>query len=67
MNNKIELSYEDGQFNILVNNEVIYSDNELESSIEEFKEVLKSNEKRSGLIWNIIDKEMHECGLESLQ
>ncbi|MBE6072229.1 MAG: hypothetical protein E7208_09755 [Clostridium butyricum] len=67
MNNKISLSYENGKFNISINEEIIYSDNELESSVEKFKNVIKNSEKRNGVIWNDIHKEMHEYNLESLE
>lgn len=67
MNNKISLSYENGEFIILINEEVIYKDSKLESSIEKFEAVIKDNEKRNGTIWDIINKEMHECCVKGLE
>ena len=43
MGNKITLTYENGEFNVALNENVVYTDKEMEGALLKFNAVVKNN------------------------
>ena len=43
MGNKITLTYENGEFNVAINESIVYIDKDMENSLLKFNSVVKNN------------------------
>lgn len=59
---KILLVYEDGEFNIKMNDTIIKKESELEEAVEAFKQTVKNNGVKQGLSWQDAVESLKEIG-----
>ena len=57
MGNKITLTYENGEFNVAINENIIYTDKDMESSLLKFNSVVKNNAIEQKIAWESIEDE----------
>lgn len=57
---KILLVYEDGEFNIKMNDTVIKKESELEAAVEVFKQTVKNNGVKQGFSWQDVVESLKE-------
>lgn len=57
---KILLAYEDGEFNIKVNDTIIKKETDLEAAVEVFKQTVKNNGVKQGVTWHSVVESLKE-------
>ena len=67
MGNKITLTYENGEFNVAINERVIYSDKDMENSLLKFNSVVKNNAIEQSNSWEAIENKVVGYDIEGVQ
>lgn len=67
MSNKITLTYENGEFNVYINEAAIYTDNDMESSIIKFNQAVKNNAVVKSNSWDDVEVSMKQYKLNGLE
>lgn len=57
---KILLAYEDGEFNIKMNDTIIKKETDLEAAVEVFKQTVKNNGVKQGVTWHSVVESLKE-------
>ena len=67
MGNKITLTYENGEFNVAINENIIYTDKDMESSLLKFNSVAKNNAIEQKIAWESIEDEINKYDLAGVE
>ena len=67
MGNKITLTYENGTFNVAINESVVYTDKEMEGAILKFNSVVKNNAIEQKTSWEAIESEVKSYNNEEVE
>ena len=67
MGNKITLTYENGEFNVAINENIIYTDKDMESSLLKFNSVVKNNAIEQNTSWDSIEAEVNSYNIEEVE
>ena len=67
MGNKITLTYENGEFNVAINERVVYSDKDMENSLLKFNSVVKNNAIEQSNSWEAIENKVVGYDIEGVQ
>lgn len=67
MGNKITLTYENGEFNVSINENIIYSDKDMESSLLKFNSVVKNNAIEQNNSWESIESEINGYNIAEVE
>lgn len=67
MANKVTLTYENGEFNVAINENIVYSDNNMENSLLKFNAVVKNNAIEQSSSWETIETDINSYEIEGLE
>lgn len=67
MGNKITLTYENGEFNVAINENVVYTDKEMEGALLKFNSVVKNNAIEQKNSWDAIEAEVSNYNIEEVE
>lgn len=67
MGNKITLTYENGEFNVAINENIVYTDKEMEGALLKFNSVVKNNAIEQKNSWNSIEAEVNNYSIEGVE
>ncbi|MBP3915057.1 MULTISPECIES: hypothetical protein [unclassified Clostridium] len=67
MGNKITLTYENGEFNVAINESVVYTDKEMEGALLKFNSVVKNNAIEQNNSWDSIEAEVNSYNIEQVE
>ena len=67
MGNKITLTYENGEFNVAINENIVYTDKEMEGALLKFNSVVKNNAIEQKNSWNSIEAEVNNYNIEGVE
>ena len=67
MSNKIMLTYENGEFNVYINETVIYNDKDIENSFIKFKQEVKNNAGAKSDSWESVEENIKAYCLSGLE
>lgn len=67
MGNKITLTYENGEFNVAINESVVYTDKEMEGALLKFNSVVKNNAIEQKNSWDAIEAEVNNYSIEEVE
>ena len=67
MGNKITLTYENGEFNVAINESIVYKDKEMEGALLKFNSVVKNNAIEQKKSWEFIESEVNNYNIEGVE
>ena len=67
MGNKITLTYENGEFNVAINESIVYTDKEMEGALIKFNSVVKNNAIEQKNSWDDIEAEVNNYNIEEVE
>ena len=67
MGNKITLTYENGSFDVAINESVVYTDKDMESALLKFNSVVKNNAIEQSNAWESIESEVKSYSIEGIE
>ena len=67
MGNKITLTYENGEFNVAINENIVYTDKEMEGALLKFNSVVKNNAIEQKNSWDAIEAEVNNYNIEGVE
>lgn len=67
MNNKVVLTYENGEFIVSINDNIISKNRDIEKSFFSFKQIIDNNSKKEIIEWLDIEKEMSKIDNDKLE
>lgn len=67
MGNKITLTYENGEFNIAINENILYTEKEMEDALLKFNSVVKNNAIEQKNSWDAIEAEVNNYNIEEVE
>ena len=67
MGNKITLTYENGEFNVAINESIVYIDKDMENSLLKFNSVVKNNAIKQSNPWDSIENEINKYNIEGIE
>ena len=67
MGNKITLTYENGEFNVAINESIVYTDKDMESSLIKFNSVVKNNAIEQKSSWEAIEEDIRNLNNKDVE
>lgn len=67
MGNKITLTYENGEFNVFINESIVYTDKEMEGALLKFNSVVKNNAIEQSNSWENIENEISRYNVDGVE
>ena len=67
MGNKITLTYENGEFNVAINENIVYTDKEMEGALLKFNSVVKNNAIEQKNSWDAIESEVNSYSIDGAE
>ena len=67
MGNKITLTYENGEFNVTINENIVYTDKEMEGALLKFNSVVKNNAIEQKNSWDAIESEVNSYSIDGAE
>ena len=67
MSNKVSLVYENGEYSVCINENVVSIDKDLDKSLTRFKQVIKDNGSIHRRSWNSIENSVKEFKIDGLE
>lgn len=67
MGNKITLTYENGEFNVAINESIVYIDKDMESSLIKFNSVIKNNAIEQKSSWEAIEEDIRNLNNKDVE
>ena len=67
MGNKITLTYENGEFNVALNENVVYTDKEMEGALLKFNAVVKNNAIEQSNSWCDIEDSIKAFNISNIE
>ena len=67
MGNKITLTYENGEFNVAINESIVYTDKDMENSLLKFNSVVKNNAIEQSNSWDSIENEINKYDIKGIE
>ena len=67
MSSKVALVYDNGEYNVVVNETVIYTDKKIEDAYKEFEKIVKNNRSMQDTSWESISSYVKSLQLDGLE